>query len=58
MEGATPPEANEQLVNGNSIPSEENRDDTEDYIGLLLYDTQKATEEGSWTSSLHFLFDQ
>jgi hypothetical protein len=46
VEGAAPPEVDKQLVNGNNIPGEENRDDTKDYIGLMLYETQKGREEG------------
>jgi hypothetical protein len=36
MNDVAPPEAEEQLIGGDDLPGEENRDD---YIGLLLYET-------------------
>jgi hypothetical protein len=46
VEDVAPPKAEEQLVCSNDISGEENRDDTDGYIGLLLYEAQKAREEG------------
>ncbi|KAK1696723.1 hypothetical protein QYE76_013420 [Lolium multiflorum] len=45
MEDAAPFEAKELLISGHNIPGEENRDDIDDYIGLLQYEGQKARDK-------------
>jgi hypothetical protein len=35
MEDVAPPEADEQLVSSDDISGDENRDDADNYIGLL-----------------------
>jgi hypothetical protein len=49
MDDVAPHEAEVHLVGGDDLPDEENRDD---YIGLLLYETQKTREGGGRLNQL------